>query len=246
MIISSAFGQDAVFGGILGSAIAWGVKRGIYSNEAGQGTGPHAAAASEVIHPAEQGLVQAFSVYIDTLFVCTTTAFMILFTNQYHVMDEQTKMMVVEHIKDVDYTGFTQAAISSHFPSFGNEFVAVALFFFAFTTIMAYYYYAETNLTFIVCPKYHHLATFVLRIVFLIGVYMGSVREAKLAWIIADVGSGLMAWVNIIAILLLGNTALKVWKDYKTQKKNGIQKPTFDAKKLNIKNADFWEKKQNP
>ena len=117
-IISSAFGQDAVFGGILGSAIAWGVKRGIYSNEAGQGTGPHAAAASEVIHPAEQGLVQAFSVYIDTLFVCTTTAFMILFTNQYHVMDEQTKMMVVEHIKDVDYTGFTQAAISSHFPSF--------------------------------------------------------------------------------------------------------------------------------
>ena len=245
-IISSAFGQDAVFGGILGSAIAWGVKRGIYSNEAGQGTGPHAAAASEVIHPAEQGLVQAFSVYIDTLFVCTTTAFMILFTNQYHVMDEQTKMMVVEHIKDVDYTGFTQAAISSHFPSFGNEFVAVALFFFAFTTIMAYYYYAETNLTFIVCPKYHHWATFVLRIVFLIGVYMGSVREAKLAWIIADVGSGLMAWVNIIAILLLGNTALKVWKDYKTQKENGIAKPTFDAKKLNIKNADFWEKKQNP
>ena len=75
---------------------------------------------------------------------------------------------------------------------------------------------------------------------------MGSVREAKMAWIIADVGSGLMAWVNIIAILLLGNTALKVWKDYKTQKKNGIQKPTFDAKKLNIKNADFWEKKQNP
>jgi len=129
---------------------------------------------------------------------------------------------------------------------FGNEFVAIALFFFAFTTIMAYYYYAETNLTFIVCSKYHHLAIFVLRIVFLIGVYMGSVREAKMAWIIADVGSGMMAWVNIIAILLLGNTALKVWKDYKTQKKNGIQKPTFDAKKLNIKNADFWEKKQNP
>ena len=75
---------------------------------------------------------------------------------------------------------------------------------------------------------------------------MGSVREAKMAWIIADVGSGLMAWVNIIAILLLGNTALKVWKDYKTQKKNGIEKPTFDVKELNIKNADFWEKKQNP
>src|SRR5690554_1940719 len=142
LIVRSAFDMDATFGGILGSTIAWGIKRGIYSNEAGQGTAPHAAAASEVKHPAEQGLVQAFSVYVDTMFICTTTAFMILFTQSYNVVDENTDSMIVENIPGIDYTGFTQAAISSHFPSFGNEFVAIALFFFAFTTIMAYYYYA--------------------------------------------------------------------------------------------------------
>lgn len=242
LIFSSAFGQDAVFGGLLGSAIAWGVKRGIYSNEAGQGTGPHAAAASEVEHPAEQGLVQAFSVYVDTLFVCSTTALMILFTNQYNVIDEHSKQMIVENIKGVDYTAFTQSAIAFHFPSFGNEFVAVALFFFAFTTIMAYYYYAETNITYIISTKYHRMAIFILRVVFLVGVYLGSVREAKLAWDIGDIGVGMMAWVNIIAILLLGNTAIKVWKDYKKQRKNGIEKPTFSPKDIGVKNADFWEK----
>src|SRR5690606_1784918 len=147
LIFSSAFSLDATFGGIIGMAIAWGVKRGIYSNEAGQGTAPHAAAAAQVNHPAQQGLVQAFSVYVDTLFVCTATALMILFTGAYNVIDESTKQNIVEYLPGVDYTGFTQAAVSSHFPSIGNEFVAIALFFFAFTTIMAYYYYAETNIT---------------------------------------------------------------------------------------------------
>src|SRR5690554_6359968 len=125
LIVRSAFDMDATFGGILGSTIAWGIKRGIYSNEAGQGTAPHAAAASEVKHPAEQGLVQAFSVYIDTLFVCTATAFMILFSQSYNVVDESTNTMIVEHVPGTDYTGFTQAAVSAHFPSFGNEFVAI-------------------------------------------------------------------------------------------------------------------------
>ena len=242
LIFSSAFGQDALFGGILGSAIVLGVKRGIYSNEAGQGTGPHAAAASEVEHPAEQGLVQAFSVYVDTLFVCSTTALMILFTNQYNVIDPDTKQMIVENVKGVDYTAFTQSAISFHFPSFGNEFVAVALFFFAFTTIMAYYYYAETNITYIIKSKYHSVSIFILRVIFLVGVYMGSIREAKLAWDIGDIGVGMMAWVNVIGILLLGNVAIKVWKDYKKQKQNGVERPTFTPKNIGIKNADFWEK----
>ena len=242
LIFSSAFGQDALFGGILGSAIVLGVKRGIYSNEAGQGTGPHAAAASEVEHPAEQGLVQAFSVYVDTLFVCSTTALMILFTNQYNVIDLDTKQMIVENVKGVDYTAFTQSAISFHFPSFGNEFVAVALFFFAFTTIMAYYYYAETNITYIIKSKYHSVSIFILRVIFLVGVYMGSIREAKLAWDIGDIGVGMMAWVNMIGILLLGNVAIKVWKDYKKQKQNGVERPTFTPKNIGIKNADFWEK----
>lgn len=242
LIISSAMGQNSIFGGILGSAISWGVKRGIYSNEAGQGTAPHAAAAASVNHPVEQGLVQSFSVYVDTLFVCSTTAFMILFTNQYNVINEQSKDIIVENIKGVDYTAFTQSAISHHFPSFGNEFVAIALFFFAFTTILAYYYYAETNVAYLVKPQYHKTAIFILRIFFLIGIYVGSVKEAKLIWAVGDVGVGLMAWVNLIAILGLGNIAMRVWNDYRRQKKQGIENPIFDNKKLNIKNAKSWDK----
>ena len=244
LIVSSAFGQHAIFGGILGSAITWGVKRGIYSNEAGQGSAPHPSSAASVNHPAEQGLVQSFSVYIDTLFVCSTTAFMILFTGQYNVMDEQSGMMIVENLKGADYTAFTQSAIAFHFPSFGHEFVAVSLFFFAFTTILAYYYMAETNVVYMVNainPKLMKIGILGLRILFLTGVYMGGVKEAKMVWAVGDVAIGLMAWLNLIAILLLGNLAIKVWKDYREQKKNGVKCPIFDVRKLNIKNADYWE-----
>lgn len=242
LIFRSAFDLDATFGGILGATIAWGIKRGIYSNEAGQGTAPHAAAASEVKHPAEQGLVQAFSVYIDTLFVCTATALIILFTKKYNVINEETGEFVVEHIPGVDYTGFTQAAVSAHFPSIGNEFVAVALFFFAFTTIMAYYYYAETNITYIFRNKNTKVYVWLLRIGFLITTYFGTVREAKLAWEIGDIGVGLMAWVNIIAILLLSNVAIKLWKDYVNKRKKGIENPEFNPRDVGLKNTDFWEK----
>lgn len=244
LIFSSAFDANATFSGIFGSAIAWGIKRGIYSNEAGQGTAPHAAAASEVNHPAEQGLVQAFSVYIDTLFICTTTAFIILFTGSYNVIDESTKQNIVEYLPSVDYTGFTQAAVSSHFPSIGNEFVAIALFFFAFTTIMAYYYYAETNITYILKRKKATKFIQVFRIVFLIMVYLGTIREAKMAWQIGDIGVGLMAWVNIIAILLLSRVAIKVWQDYENKRKSGNHNPKFTSEDIQSKNSNFWNKKK--
>src|SRR5690554_669131 len=244
LIFSSAFDANATFSGIFGSAIAWGIKRGIYSNEAGQGTAPHAAAASEVNHPAEQGLVQAFSVYIDTLFICTTTAFIILFTGSYNVIDESTKQNIVEYLPSVDYTGFTQAAVSSHFPSIGNEFVAIALFFFAFTTIMAYYYYAETNITYILKRKKATKFIQVFRIVFLIMVYLGTIREAKMAWQIGDIGVGLMAWVNIIAILLLSRVAIKVWQDYENKRKSGNHNPQFTSEDIQSTNSDFWNKKK--
>lgn len=243
LIFSSAFNLESMYSGVFGMAIAWGIKRGIYSNEAGQGTAPHAAAASEVDHPAQQGLVQAFSVYIDTLFVCTATAFMILFTGKYNVQDPaQAGKFIIENIPGIDYTGYTQAAVSSHFPAFGNGFVAIALLFFAFTTIMAYYYYAETNVAYIVKGKNKMAVIWVLRIAFLVATYFGTVKEAKLAWSVGDIGVGLMAWVNIIAILLLSTTAIKVWKDYHGKKKQGIKNPTFNSKELGIKNAEFWEK----
>ncbi|HQH46149.1 MAG TPA: alanine/glycine:cation symporter family protein, partial [Candidatus Aminicenantes bacterium] len=138
MIFASAFGADAVFGGIVGSAIIWGVKRGIFSNEAGQGSGPQAAAAAEVRHPAQQGLVQAFSVYVDTLFVCSATGFMILLTGTYNVADGKGGQ-IVNNIQGVEASPvWTQMGIDTLIPGFGSYFVAVALFFFAFTTLMAY------------------------------------------------------------------------------------------------------------
>ncbi|OYD41188.1 alanine/glycine:cation symporter family protein [Sphingobacterium cellulitidis] len=246
LIFKSAFSLDATFGGIIGMAIAWGVKRGIYSNEAGQGTAPHAAAAAEVSHPAQQGLVQAFSVYVDTLFVCTATALMILFTGMYNVTEVdaagQPTTLIVENLSNVDYNGFTQAAVSHHFPGFGNGFVAIALFFFAFTTIMAYFYYADTNIAYLVKnEKTRKVIGWIFKIVFLFTVYFGTIRTADTAWAIGDIGVGLMAWTNIIAILLLSKIAMKVWKDYKTKRKQGIEDPSFDPKELGIKNADFWE-----
>ncbi|WP_278552687.1 alanine/glycine:cation symporter family protein [Elizabethkingia bruuniana] len=239
LIFSSAFNMNATFSGIFGMAIAWGVKRGIYSNEAGQGTAPHAAAAAEVKHPAQQGLVQAFSVYIDTLFVCSATAFIILFTGQYNVLGPNDTYLV-QNIPGIDYTGFTQAAVSHVFPGIGKQFVAFALFFFAFTTIMAYYYYAETNISYLVKSGNKKTYIWILRVVFLFAAYFGTVKEAKIAWALGDLGVGLMAWVNIIAILLLGNVTLKVWKDYKLKKKSGNM--YFNSKEAGIKNADFWEK----
>lgn len=250
LILSSAFSVDATFGGIIGMAIAWGVKRGIYSNEAGQGTAPHAAAAAEVKHPAQQGLVQAFSVYVDTLFVCTATALMILFTGNFNTVGEvagEMQTFVVENIPGVQADGFTQAAISEHFPAIGHHFVAVALFFFAFTTIMAYYYYAETNIAYILKRrKSTVLLVWLLRIGFLGATYLGTVKTATLAWSLGDIGVGLMAWVNIIAILLLSRPALKVWKDYRQKRKAGDMDPTFDPRPLGIKGADFWENNVKP
>nr|WP_216830574.1 alanine/glycine:cation symporter family protein [Alkalihalobacterium elongatum] len=244
LIVSSAFGADAAFGGIIGLAIAWGVKRGIYSNEAGQGTGPHAAAAAEVSHPAKQGLVQSFSVYIDTLLVCSATAFMILFTGMYNVVDGAGNT-IVSYISEVPAgAGYTQAAIESVIPGFGAAFVAIALFFFAFTTIMAYYYMAETNIAYLIRGKGNKFGMFILKIVLLGAVYFGAVREADLAWALGDVGLGLMVWLNLIAILILAKPALRVLKDYEEQKKQGID-PVFDPVKLNIKNADYWENEYN-
>lgn len=244
LIFASAFNQESLYSGVFGAAIAWGVKRGIYSNEAGQGTAPHAAAAAEVNHPAQQGLVQAFSVYIDTLFVCTATAFMILFTGKYNVNHPtQARKFITENLPGTDYTGFTQAAVSHHFPAFGDSFVAIALFFFAFTTIMAYYYYAETNIMYIFRDGNKKLYVWLLRIGFLLATYYGTIKTAETAWAIGDIGVGLMAWVNVIAILLLSNTGLKVWKDYKQKRQKGIENPDFNPSEIGIKNADFWDKR---
>jgi alanine or glycine:cation symporter, AGCS family len=247
LIISDAFTPMAG----IGAAIGWGVKRGVYSNEAGQGTGPHAAAAAEVQHPAQQGLVQAFSVYIDTLFVCSATAFMILITNSYNVMPEGSTSLVVQNLaSDVVINGpaFTQIAVDSVLTGFGSPFIAIALFFFAFTTVLAYYFIAENNVSYINKTIKMPVLKFVLKVILMSAVFYGTVAEPSAAWSLGDIGVGLMAWLNIfaiIAIFFMAKPAIKALKDYERQQKDGVEKYTFDPKALGIEKADFWEERIN-
>lgn len=242
LIFNSAFALDSAFGGMVGMAIMWGVKRGIYSNESGQGTGTHAAAAAEVSHPAKQGLVQSFSIYIDTLLVCSATAFMILFTGMYNTQAPSGKF-IVQNVPGLEAgPGYTQAAVESALPGFGSGFVAISLLFFAFTTIMAYYYIAETNVVYLLKGKTNKWAIMGLKALILAATFYGSVKTAKIAWTLGDIGLGIMVWLNLIAILVLYKPALLALKDYEMQKKLGLD-PVFNAQKLGIKNAKIWDKK---
>ncbi len=240
LIFSSAFGADATFGGIIGSAVSMGIKRGIYSNEAGQGTAPHAAAAAATSHPAKQGIVQAFSVYIDTLFVCTATAFIILFSGQYNVINPEGGFLV-ESLPGIEHGAqYTQAAVSNHFPAIGNSFIAFALLFFAFTTAMAYYFIAESNFYYLVKKKPQPLLLWTMRAAFVGSIIYGSVSSGGTAWTLGDIGVGIMAWLNLVAILMLRKPALIALKDYKDQKLKGLD-PVFKPNKLGIKNTSAWE-----
>ncbi len=245
LIVSDAFSPMAGFG----AAIGWGVKRGVYSNEAGQGTGPHAAAAAEVDHPAQQGLVQAFSVYIDTLFVCTATAFMILITGSYNVHGAGDTFIVQNLAADIaaNSPAYTQIGVESILPGLGQPFVALALFFFSFTTILAYYFIAEANVVYLNRTFKIPALKSVLKISIMASTFYGTVKAADIAWGLGDIAVGMMAWLNIIAIVIMffiAKPAIKALKDYEEQKKAGVENYTFDPIKLGIKNATFWENRQ--
>ncbi len=246
LIISDAFTPMAG----VGAAIGWGVKRGVYSNEAGQGTGPHAAAAAEVDHPAQQGLVQAFSVYIDTLFVCSATAFMILITQQYNVVPDGAATALVQNVPlatEISGPAFTQLAVNSVLPGVGKPFIAIALFFFAFTTVLAYFFIADNNISYINRTLKMPVLRFLLKVGIMTAVFYGTVAEPSAAWSLGDVGVGLMAWLNIVGILIIffmARPAIKALKDYERQQKEGVEKYTFDPESLGIKNADIWKDKK--
>lgn len=240
LIFSSAFGVNEAFGGILGSAIAWGVRRAIFSSVAGVGEATYSSAAAEVTHPAKQGLVQAFSIYIDTIVVCTATAFMILVTGMYSVVPIG-KEPIVQTMGNIEPGPiYTQQAVETVFPGYGGLFVAIAIFFFAFTTLMAYYYIAETTLVYLDRKLKAQWLKTALKLIFLAMVYIGSVKSAAFMWALGDLGFGSMAWLNMIAILLLTKPTLKVLKDFDVQMKAG-KDPVFDPIKVGIKGADFWE-----
>ncbi len=224
LIFRSAFGMDPLFGGILGSTISLGVKRGLFSNEAGQGTGAIVSAAADVHNPAQQGLAQAFSVYVDTLLVCTATALMILTSGTYNVMDANGTV-VVSHAPALgeNYTAFTQSAVDTVFPGFGSEFVAVAMLFFVFTTLLAYYFYAESSILYLFrkrAPLWEKVSVRGLQAILLASIVFGSVKDANLVWKMGDIGVGLMAWLTVIAIIILFPKALKALKDFEEELKS--------------------------
>lgn len=245
LIFSSAFNANAVYGAIFGQAVAWGVKRGIFSNEAGQGTGAQAAGAAEVSHPAKQGLVQAFSVYVDTLFVCTATAIMILSTHSYNVASDGVgKAFITEFIPGIEKGNFTQTAVNSFMPGFGGTFIAIALFFFTFTTVLAYAFYTDSNIGYLFkgktdTPGYRTAIT-ASRIALCAMVFAGCIMSADVVWNFGSAGVGAMAWFNVIAILLLTKPGIATLKDYEEQKKMGID-PVFVPSRIGIKGAELWE-----
>lgn len=244
LIFSSAFNMNAVYGAIFGQAVSWGVKRGIFSNEAGQGTGAQAAGAAEVSHPAKQGLVQAFSVYVDTLFVCTATAIMILSTGAYNVSNLAGNGFITELIPGIEKGNFTQTAVNSFLPGFGGSFVAIALLFFTFTTVLAYAFYTDSNVGYLFKGNTHgsgyKMAILSSRFALCAMVFVGSIMSADVVWNFGSAGVGAMAWFNVIVIILLTKPGIATLKDYEAQKKMGLD-PVFVPSRLGIKGAELWE-----
>lgn len=241
LIFKSAFGRDAIFGAMLGSALQWGIRRGVHANEIGIGTSAITSATSQVTHPAQQGLLGGLSVYIGTLFVCTTTTLMILITDSYNVVNASGDI-VYEGLKGVAYGNpFVANAIQSTIPipNFGNIFVALAVLIFAFVALTAFYLYAESSLSYIVGDN--KIAFLILKIMFLVSVFGGTLVVSDTIWALADIGNGLMAWTNVIALIFVGSQGVKIVNDYCSKKSEGILSPTFDPESLNIKtDKNIW------
>lgn len=204
MIFENAFDFRSMAGGFAGSAVVIGVKRGLFSNEAGMGSAPNASASADVEHPVKQGLVQVISVFIDTLLICSSTAMMLLVSG----VEGKTGVM--------DGIPFVQAAISANVGHWGIHFITVSIFAFAFSSLVGNYYYAESNILFI---KNSKILLNVFRVTCVAAIFLGAQADFSLMWNIADITMGCMALVNIVVIFLLGGTAVKALKHYEMLKK---------------------------
>ncbi len=230
MIFADAFDFRSIFAGVGGSCLVYGVKRGLYSNEAGIGSAPNAAAAADVSHPVKQGLVQMLSVFLDTLVICSATGFMCL-------------------ISGVDIKGelagapYVQSAMTSLFGGFGPILLTVSMVLFAFTTLIGNLYYVDNNLSFLKGAEPSKKFMTVYRIIAALIVFVGAVMSMDAVWAIADILMGLMALINIPCIIILCKVALAAMKDYEEQKREG-KNPVFRAKNipgLDPSHLDFWK-----
>jgi AGCS family alanine or glycine:cation symporter len=216
LIVSSAFGWNQAFGGMIGAALMNGIKRGLFSNEAGEGSAPNVAATADVSHPVKQGLIQTLGVFTDTLVICTCTAFIILFSG-------------VAFTTDANGIQLTQAALTSQIGSAGNIFVAVAIMFFAFSSIIGNYYYGEANVRYLTNNK---TVMVVFRLLVCGMVMFGALASLDLAWSLADLCMALMTACNLVAIVLLSKYAVRLYNDYTAQKKQGIKDPVFKKESM--------------
>ncbi len=217
VIVFDAFGIEQVAGGGIGATIMYGVKRGLFSNEAGEGSAPNVAATASTTHPVKQGLIQALGVFTDTLLVCSCTAFIILISGLYSV-------------PELNGIALTQSALQSEVGAAGPVFVAIAIFLFAFSSIIGNYYYGEANIRFItpnttIMTVYRIFSAGVM-------VIFGAIASFELVWNIVDFFMAFLTACNLIAIVLLGRYAFRLLDDYRSQKRQGIKEPTFHRSQL--------------
>ncbi len=231
LIIASAFDFQAIAGGFAGSVIMLSIKRGLFSNEAGMGSAPNAAATASVSHPCKQGLVQSLSVYIDTLLICTCSAMMVLI---FYVQNP-------EAAQALNGMPLVQMAVNNSVGEFGIHFITFAIFAFAFSSLIGNYFYAESNLRFI---KNNKVLLLVFRVACLAAILYGCLNSFDLAWNLADIFMGFMAIINLVAILLLGKWALKALDNYTAQRKAGID-PVFVADEIEgLPKTECWHVEQ--
>ena len=225
MIFESAFDFRSVSMGTMGAMMLTGIKRGLFSNEAGMGSAPNAAATADVTHPVKQGLIQTLGVFTDTIVICSCTAFIILLYPEY----QSTGLNGIE---------LTQAALTSHIGSIGSIFIAICIFLFAFSSIVGNYYYGQSNIEFMSENK---TILNIFRAGVVVMVLFGSLTQVDIVWNLADVFMGLMAIINLIAIVLLGKYAFMALDDYTNQKKAGIKDPIFKASNIKgLENIECW------
>lgn len=225
LIVKSAFGYSEVAGGTLGAAMMNGIKRGLFSNEAGMGSAPNAAAAADVSHPVKQGLIQSLGVFVDTLVICSSTAFIILLSGLYTS-------------KEQDGIVLTQTALETSLGSWAGIFLSVIVLLFAFSSIVGNYYYGESNIEFIQSNK---IWLNVYRVAVVVMVAFGSLASLKFVWNLADLLMGIMAIFNLIAIALIGKIAVAALDDYIKQRKQG-KNPVFQKSSIkDLKNVDLWD-----
>ena len=228
VIITNAFGLEQGVGGTIGATIMNGVKRGLFSNEAGEGSAPNVAAAATVSHPVKQGLIQALGVFTDTLLVCSCTAFMILISGLYNT-------------PELNGIALTQAALNSEIGAFGPTFIAIAIFLFAFSSIIGNYYYGEANIRFMTSSN----AVLTVYRVFSGGVLVmfGAMASLEIVWNLGDLCMALLTACNLVAIVRLGKYAFRLLEDYRQQKRNGIKEPTFHRSQMPEIEKDLmcWE-----